>query len=88
MSQILSGVLTVLLLLLKIQVFLWDMIPCHCVSGSRHSQVSQRLHLHSQAVQEEIQLGIENRVFSVGVSDDSRGRTDWVVRSYCWIAQP
>jgi len=39
MSQILSGVLTVLLLL-KMQVFFWDVILCHCVSGSWHSEVS------------------------------------------------
>jgi hypothetical protein len=80
MSQIMSGVLTALLL--KIQGFLWDVILCHWVSGSQHSEVSYSLHLQSQAVQEEIQLCVLNRVYSVGVSDDSRGRTDWVMRSY------
>jgi hypothetical protein len=75
-----SGVLTALLL--KMQVFSWNVILCHWMSVSRHSEVSQRLHLQSQAFQEEIQLCIVNMVYSVGVSDDSRGRTHWVVRSY------
>jgi len=37
-SQIMCGVLTVMLL--TIQVFFWDVILCHWVSGSRHSEVS------------------------------------------------
>ena len=37
--------------LLKTEVF-WNVMLCHCMSSSEHSEGSQCLHLHIQAVQE------------------------------------